>query len=238
MNITSIFGGRSEKNKPCGAVIVAAGSATRMRGTDKVCAPLCGKPVIAHALQAFQDCNSIDEIVIVTRPELMEYMLKYCDMFSKVKTVVTGGEAREDSVRNGLKALSPQMAMVAVHDAARPLVTPELIDRTVWAAGEHGAAVPAIEVKDTIKVEQSGMVLATPNRSTLRAVQTPQTFDVDLLRGALAKAVKDRLIITDDSSAVEYLGVDVKIVHGDERNLKITTPLDLKIAELLMGESK
>ena len=128
------------------------------------------------------------------------------------------------------------MKLAAVHDGARPLITWQVIDRTVRAANTYGAAAPAIPVKDTIKTVQGGIVKNTPDRESLRAVQTPQVFDFDMLRGALKKAVSEEAPITDACSAVEMMGMSGKIVEGDERNIKVTTPMDLKIAEMLLEE--
>ena len=222
--------------KRCGAVIVAAGSASRMGGIDKVMAPLGGEPVILRTVRAFQETDAIREIVIVTREDLIMPVSDLCAGLDKVKAVVVGGGSRQESVWLGLNALSKGMELAAIQDGARPLVTPELIDRTVRAAHSYGAAAPAIPVKDTIKVEKSGLIESTPDRSHLRAVQTPQVFDIDLLRGALQKARDDGAEVTDDCSAVERLGMKIRLVEGEERNLKVTTPLDLKIAELLLEE--
>lgn len=222
--------------KRCGAVIVAAGSASRMGGIDKVMAPLRGEPVILRTVRAFQETDAIREIVIVTREDLIMPVSDLCAGVDKVKAVVVGGGSRQESVWLGLNALSKGMELAAIQDGARPLVTPALIDRTVRAAHSYGAAAPAIPVKDTIKVEKSGLIESTPDRSTLRAVQTPQVFDFDLLRGALQKARNDGAEVTDDCSAVERLGMRIRLVEGEERNLKVTTPLDLKIAELLLEE--
>ena len=222
--------------KRCGAVIVAAGSASRMGGIDKVMAPLGGEPVILRTVRAFQETDAIREIVIVTREDLIMPVSDLCAGLDKVKAVVVGGGSRQESVWLGLNALSKGMELAAIQDGARPLVTPELIDRTVRAAHSYGAAAPAIPVKDTIKVEKSGLIESTPDRSHLRAVQTPQVFDFDLLRGALQKARDDGAEVTDDCSAVERLGMKIRLVEGEERNLKVTTPLDLKIAELLLEE--
>lgn len=218
----------------CGAVIVAAGTASRMGGIDKVMAPLRGEPMICRTVRAFQESEVIKEIVIVTRPDLMETIRELCRDYDKVQAVVTGGSSRQESVEKGLQALSKKVELAAIQDGARPLVTGALIDRTVRAAHSYGAAAPAIAVKDTIKVEYMGMVQSTPDRSTLRAVQTPQVFDADLLRGALKKAKEDKAEVTDDCSAVERLGMSVKLVEGDEENIKVTTPIDLKIAQLLL----
>lgn len=222
--------------KRCGAVIVAAGSASRMGGIDKVMAPLRGEPVILRTVRAFQETDAIREIVIVTREDLIMPVSDLCAGLDKVKAVVVGGGSRQESVWLGLNALSKGMELAAIQDGARPLVTPALIDRTVRAAHSYGAAAPAIPVKDTIKVEKSGLIESTPDRSHLRAVQTPQVFDFDLLRGALQKARNDGAEVTDDCSAVERLGMKIRLVEGEERNLKVTTPLDLKIAELLLEE--
>ena len=220
----------------CGAVIVAAGSASRMGGIDKVMAPLKGEPMILHTVRAFQECDAIAEIVVVTRPDLILPITKLTNAFDKVTAVVSGGASRQESVALGMNALSDKCELAAIQDGARPLVTWQLIDRVVRAAHSHHAAIPVIPVKDTIKVCNSALVVSTPDRSTLRAVQTPQVFDYDLLRGALKQAEIDGAEVTDDCSAVERLGMSVRTVEGDERNLKVTTPIDLKVAEMLMEE--
>lgn len=224
--------------KTCGAVIVAAGSASRMGGIDKVMAPLGGEPMIVRTVRAFQNCDAIASIVIVTREDLIRPISCLCRDMSKVTAVVCGGSSRQESVHLGLNALPKGTKLAAVHDGARPLVSWQVIDRAVRAANTYGGAAPAIAVKDTIKVVKGGLVESTPDRSSLQAVQTPQVFDFDLLRGALKKAEEDKAQVTDDCSAVERLGMKIKIVEGDERNLKVTTPLDLKIAELLLEETK
>ena len=238
MNLTKLskFGRKVLPLKKCGAVIVAAGSASRMGGIDKVMAPLGGEPMIVRTVRAFQQCDAIAEIVIVTRPDLIRSIGALCAGMDKVTAVVAGGKSRQESVGLGLNTLSAGIELAAVHDGARPLITDAVIDRTVRAANTYGAAAPAVPVKDTVKVVRSGLVAETPDRATLRAVQTPQVFDFDLLRGALKKAQEDGAAVTDDCSAVERLGMSVKIVEGDERNLKVTTPMDLKIAEMLLEE--
>ena len=222
--------------KKCGAVIVAAGNASRMGGIDKVMAPLMGEPMIVRTVRTFQNCDCIAEIVIVTREDLILPITNLTRHMNKVKAVVCGGSSRQESVNRGLGALSREMQMAAIHDGARPLISMEVIDRTVRAAHTHNAAAPAIPVKDTIKVVEGRVVVNTPDRATLFAVQTPQVFDFDLLRGALKHAEETGAQVTDDCSAVELLGMKVKIVEGDERNLKVTTPMDLKIAEMLLEE--
>ncbi len=223
--------------KYCGAVIVAAGTASRMGGIDKVMAELDGEPMILRTVRTFQTCDAIREIVVVTREDLILPIMRLCAGFDKVQAVVCGGASRQESVQLGLNALSNKVKLAAVQDGARPLITHEVIDRTVRAAHSYGAAAPAIPVKDTIKVVTGGVVKETPDRSKLMAVQTPQVFDVDLLRGALKKAKDDGAAVTDDCSAVELMGMSVKIVEGEERNLKVTTPLDLKVAKLLLEET-
>lgn len=222
----------------CGAVIVAAGSASRMGGIDKVMAPLGGEPMILRTVRAFEDCEAVKEIVIVTREDLMGPIAELCSGFTKIRSVVQGGSSRQESVKLGLQAFSKEVRLAAVHDGARPLVSGELIDKVIRAAHSYGAAAPAIPVKDTIKVFEGGFIAATPDRSTLRAVQTPQVMDRDLLLGALEKAEQEGTALTDDCSAVEHIGMRVRLVEGEERNLKVTTPLDLKIAELLLEEKK
>lgn len=224
------------KLKTCGAVIVAAGSASRMGGIDKVMADLGGEPMIVRTVRAFQNCDAIASIVIVTREDLIQPIAGLCRDMKKVVAVVAGGGSRQESVHLGLNALPKGTKLAAVHDGARPLISWQIIDRVVRAANTYGAAAPAIPVKDTIKVVSGGLVQETPDRATLQAVQTPQVFDFDLLRGALKKAETDGASVTDDCSAVERTGMKIKIVEGDERNLKVTTPMDLKIAELLLGE--
>lgn len=220
-----------------GAVIVAAGSASRMGGIDKVMAPIGGDPMILRTVKAFCQSDAIREIVIVTRPDLIVPIGDLCSGMEKVTAVVAGGSSRQESVHLGLNALSKKVRLVAVQDGARPFVTWQLIDRVVRAANTYGAAAPAVPVKDTVKVVKGGIVESTPERKLLHAVQTPQAFDFDLLRGALKKAMDDGAEVTDDCSAVERLGMSVKIVEGDEKNIKITTPMDLKIAQILLEEA-
>ncbi len=221
----------------CGAVIVAAGTASRMGGIDKVMAKLGGEPMILRTVRAFQNCEAVREIVVVTRPDLVIPIADLCHDFQKVQAVIVGGDSRQASVKRGLSALSKKVKLAAIHDGARPLVSNSVIDRSIRAAHTYSAAAPAIPVKDTVKVVQGGIVSTTPDRATLRAVQTPQVFDIDLLKAALTRAEEKGDQVTDDCSAVELMGMSVRIVEGDERNIKVTTPMDLKIAELLLEET-
>ena len=190
--------------------------------------------MIVRTVRTFQTCDAVKEIVIVTREDLILPIRDLCKDLDKVKAVVCGGKSRQESVELGLSALSNKVKLVAVQDGARPLITHAVIDRTIRAAHSYGAAAPAIPVKDTIKVVNGGVVSSSPDRKTLQAVQTPQVFDLALLKGALKKAKQDGAEVTDDCSAVELMGMSVKIVEGDERNIKVTTPLDLAIAKLLL----
>ena len=222
--------------KSCGAVIVAAGSARRMAGVDKIMAELKGEPLIVHTVRAFQETAVIKEIVIVTRPDLIVPISDLCQKagMTKVTLVVAGGETRQASVMLGLGCLSKNMKLAAIQDGARPLVTAQLIDRVVRAANTYGAASPGVPVKDTIKEVRGGIVQSTPDRKLLFAAQSPQVFDFDLLRGALTRAEQEMAELTDDCSAVERLGMSVRLVPGEEDNIKVTTRQDLLLARVLM----
>lgn len=231
-----------ESHRPrCGAVIVAAGASTRMQGTDKIMADLSGTPVIIHTLRAFELSSEIDEIVLVVRPELTAELtaLTAREGFQKITAIVPGGDTRMESVYHGLAALSKKTRLAAIQDGARPLVTQEIIAEAVARARTCGAAAPAIPVKDTVKVaDEDGRVLSTPDRETLRAVQTPQVFDRELLICAWEQAKREGKSYTDDCAAMEGLGKTVYLTQGSEENLKITTPLDLILAEEIMGRRK
>ena len=224
----SLFRKIREANRPfCTALVAAAGSSSRMGGTDKLMEFLDNVPVLMRTLTALQRAAAIDEIVIAAREDALVDISTLCKTYgiTKCSKVVRGGESRCHSV------------LLAVQDGARPLVTPALIDRTAEAAAKCGAAAPAVPVKDTIKtVAEDGAVTGTPDRSTLRAVQTPQVFEADLLKAALQSALENEVPVTDDCSAVERLGKVVYLIDGDEENLKITTPVDLVIAEAILAE--
>ena len=228
------FTKKKKKHYACSAVIVAAGNASRMQGTDKILYPLGGLPLISHSLKLFQAHAYIQEIVVVTRADLIETITDICKSngFSKVICVVEGGNSRAESVMNGLDQLK-NAKYVAIHDGARPFVTEDIISSTVEQAAVYHAAAPAVPVKDTIKVARNHIVTDTPDRSTLFAIQTPQIFDYDLLRGALTKALQDKAPITDDCSAVEAIGMSVYLTDGSDENIKITTPTDLILAEAI-----
>lgn len=219
-----------------GAVIVAAGRGKRM-GADrnKAYLPLAGRPVLAHTLEAFESCEAVGEIVIVAaagEEAAAEALARELGL-RKVMRVIAGGTERQDSVYAGLAALRTEGALV--HDAARPLVTPERIAACCRAAETHGAAALAVPVKDTIKLSDGGgMIVSTPERSLLWAVQTPQAFRRAELMDAHDRARAEGAQATDDAMLLERLGRKVAIVESDYANLKITTPEDLPIAELLL----
>lgn len=224
--------------KTCAAVIVAAGSATRMQGIDKMLVPLAGVPVVLRAVRALAASDCIDSLVIVTRTECMETLRTLCAEVSKPVTVVAGGASRPESVLAGLAALPEGTELAAIHDGARPLVTQAVIAEAVEAAERCGAAAPAVPVHDTIKQAENGLVRATPERKTLFAVQTPQVFDVKLLKTVLRAAMERGIALTDDCSAVEAAGKPVVLTQGCEENLKITTPVDLTLAEAILKRRK
>ena len=219
----------------CAAVIVAAGSAARMKGIDKIVSDLCGMPVICRTLEAFDHAPQVDEIVVVVRRDLMERVSELCAAYPKVRIVVPGGETRLDSVIAGVEAVSENVKLIAIHDGARPLVSDDVIARTLLKADKFGAAAPALPVKDTIRVAGPDGSLSTPDRKTLYAVQTPQAFDADLIRGALYNAKKQHLSVTDDCSCVEAMGMKVQLTQGNEENIKITTPFDLELAKAFLN---
>lgn len=224
--------------KTCAAVIVAAGSATRMQGIDKMLVPLAGVPVVLRSVRALAASDCIDSLVIVTRTECMETLRTLCAEVSKPVTVVAGGASRPESVLAGLAALPEGTELAAIHDGARPLVTQAVIAEAVEAAERCGAAAPAVPVYDTIKQAENGLVRATPERKTLFAVQTPQVFDVKLLKTVLRAAMERGIALTDDCSAVEAAGKPVVLTQGCEENLKITTPVDLTLAEAILKRRK
>lgn len=218
--------------KGCTAVIVAAGTAQRMQGIDKMLTELGGVPLLLRTVRALAVSERIDEIVIVTREALLSQVRTLCCEEKKLRCVVCGGDNRAASVLCGLEAVKTDL--VAVHDGARPLVTAEVIDEAVKAAEAYGAAAPAVAVHDTIKIARDGMVEQTPDRSTLFAVQTPQVFYTETLRQALLSAMEQGIPLTDDCSAMEAAGHPVHLTAGSEENLKITVPSDLILAEAIL----
>lgn len=227
-----------EANRPrCTALVAAAGASSRMAGVNKMLEPLDGVPVLVRTLTSLQLTAEIDEIVIAAREEDLVEISRLCHTYgiTKCAKVVRGGESRAHSVLLAALEASPEAGLLAVQDGARPLVTPELIGRVVSAAVRCGAAAPAVPVKDTVKVIRAdNAVEQTLARDMLRAVQTPQVFEAGLLKAALQSALEGGVSVTDDCSAVERLGKVVFLVEGDEENIKITTPVDMVLAEAIL----
>ena len=221
------------------AVIPAAGGGRRMGAPlSKVLMPLGGVPILVRTLRKFERASVVDEIVLALRPEdqaMVEEMIAAAGI-AKVRTIVPGGEERQDSVRVALAAAVPRGAgIVVIHDGARPFVDTATIDRVVEAAFASGAAVAAVRPKDTVKVEEpAGGMLRTPDRNLCWLAQTPQAFRTETIVDAMERAVSAGFRGTDDVSLVERLGGKVAIVEGSPRNIKITTPEDMEIGEILL----
>lgn len=230
-----IFRRRKKEAAPgCSAVVVAAGSSTRM-GFDKVLAEVGGQPVIVRCLKSFQEAPGVAEVVVVTRTDLVPEVARLCQDYglTKVTKVIRGGDTRTQSARLGTLECSGRAKLIAIHDGARPFVTVQVIEDAVAQAAASGAAAPAVPVKDTIKVAVQNVVQSTPDRSELFAVQTPQVFDAALIRAALQAAKEAGEPLTDDCAAVERLGKQVYLTAGSYENIKITTPEDLILAEAI-----
>lgn len=219
-------------------VIVAAGKSERMGAdVDKAFLSLGTRPVLAYSLMAFEQCPMIDGVVLVVRKDRVESARGLVQVFgcAKVRKIVAGGATRQMSVRNGLMELGDDVDIVAIHDGARPCVTPRVIEETILSARRHGTGVAAVKVTDTIKEAERTMVVSrTMDRTKLWAVQTPQTFGLELIRRAFSHIEKRKLSVTDEASAVEELGERVHLVPSTWSNIKITTPEDLTLAALIL----
>ena len=227
---------KTEQRNTCSAVIVAAGNAQRM-GADKVMLELGCMPVLARTLLAFQSCDAIDEIIVVTRMEKVEEVASLCKKYGVTKAgkVIRGGKTRMESALAGVSEVRSNARLIAIHDGARPFVTDEVIRRTVDAAAAYMSAVPVIRSTDTLKaIDEDGLITGSVDREHTVRVQTPQVFNADLIKGALTKAVSDGLTLTDDCSAIEIMGVKTHTVDGDEDNIKLTTPRDIQLGELIL----
>ncbi len=227
--------------KPLTSVIIpAAGMGRRMNApVSKQYLQLNGKPILAHTLDAFEKCPLIDEIILVINPEeqqLCREQVIEAYPYTKIK-VVAGGDTRQQSVYAGLKAVNPLTWIVLIHDGARPLIRQSVIRKSIEETLKHRATVVGVPAKNTIKViNEDGFVEATPDRNYLVEIQTPQTFDYDLIKEAHQKALAAGVVGTDDAFLVEWLKIPVKIVVGDYTNIKITTPEDLTIAEAIIRQ--
>lgn len=222
----------------CSAVVVAAGTASRMQGIDKVLVPLGDIPVLVRTLQVFQRNPDVAEIVVVTREDLLVEVSRLCKeyLLDKVSKIIVGGAERTLSVRAGLREVDWEAKLIAIHDGARPFLSQQVLNEVLRQAAASGAAAPAVPVNDTIKRAEKHIVEQTVDRSCLWAVQTPQVFQADLIRAAVEKAVEDQTQITDDCSAVERLGMKVVLTAGDRQNIKVTTPFDLVLGQAILAE--
>jgi len=220
-----------------GAIIPAAGRGKRIGASvPKQFLEIQGRPLLHHTLMVFASCKLIDYVVLVMpRADVDEMGEDWLNKYEIVRKVVVGGEQRQDSVYNGFNSLEEGTDIVVVHDGVRPFTTPQMITATVEAAQQHGAAITAIPVSDTVKQAEDGFVKQTVSRDGLWRVQTPQAFQYGLLQQAFKKAKKDSYYGTDEGSLVEYLGERVKIVPGSELNIKITRKEDLVLGESLLS---
>ncbi len=220
------------------AIIVAGGSSQRM-GFDKLFTVIAGEPVIAHAIRAFGRAPSVNEMIVVSREERHDEIRKIISAagYEKLHSIVSGGERRQDSVRAGLDAIDPKAEYVAVHDAARPLIMPEQIERTFEQCRVHGAAALAQPVNNTLKrADANLLVVGSVDRHQLYAMETPQIFDRKLIEDAYRAVYAQNTSVTDEVSAVEQFGHKVVLVLNDDFNFKITYPRDLPLAELVLRQ--
>ena len=226
----------------CTAVIVAAGKGKRM-GTEisKQFLPLCGKEILTHTVEKFEAAKHIRDIVLVTGQDSLQDVRDMVQEYNwkKVVSVVAGGKERQDSVWNGLQAVSEDTEIVLIHDGVRPFVTEEILNDSIETAMEMGGCVAGVPAKDTIKVcNAENIAVATPDRSALWQIQTPQTFRKELILQAYMQAKEDGFAGTDDASLAEHSGYPVKVIMGSYRNIKITTREDLLVGEAFLKEGQ
>ncbi len=221
-------------------IIAAAGHAERMQGLNKQLAMLRGKPVIAYSMLAFQQIDEVREIIVAARSCDTDIIANIAidNGISKFAGCADGGETRQQSVINALKLVSGETTLIAVHDAARPLVDPDAVRSCINDASVFGGAVLGVPVKDTIKHVEGGMIYDTPDRSKLYIVQTPQIFKKKYYFDGVNFAIEHALDFTDDCQLVEAVGVKVNMTLSDYRNIKITTPEDMIIAEAIMNRQE
>ena len=226
---------RKAKNTTCSAVVVAAGSSTRM-GEDKLSMKLGRRPVLAHTLRAIDACACVTEIIVVTREDRLEEVATLCRDHGvlKCRAVVKGGATRNESALAGLMQVDRRAKLVLIHDGARPLVTEEVVWAAVHGAALYKCAAPAIPVTDTIKRHEDGRVLETLCREELAAIQTPQVFMPELIKAALCTAIREGREYSDDCAAVEAMGIPVRLTAGSPENIKITRPVDIVVAEAIL----
>ena len=218
------------------AVIVCAGNSTRMGGVNKILLPLGERLVIGVTMQAFESCPEISEIVIVAREADIPAIKQEAESagITKLKVCTPGGATRQESVINGMRCISDETELVAIHDGARPLVKPEHISKVIKDASVFGGATLGVPVKDTIKTVEGGLITDTPPRKFLYITQTPQIFKRRLYFEGIDFALEHGLDFTDDCQLVEAIGGKIAMTVGDYTNIKITTPEDINIAEVLL----
>jgi len=228
-----------KKGISCSVVVVAAGSSNRF-GSDKLFANLCGTPVLAYSLTTLEACRYIEEIIVVTESEKIVRVAELCQSYniSKATKIVCGGSTRLESALSGVSETNRKCDLIAIHDGARPLVTAKIVEEVIEAAYQYQAAVPAIPVRDTVKILENGFVAETPKRASVFGAQTPQVFVPELIKGALTDALQKNILVSDDASAVELLGFSVCVTEGSEENIKLTTPLDLTFAECILASRR
>ena len=227
----------------CSVIIAAAGQGKRMQSEiNKQYIKLINKPILAYTIEAFEKIEDVKEIVVVVAKDEIDLCLHSVIQpygFKKIKKIVEGGKERQDSIYQGLQGLSQKTEIILIHDGARPFVQEEEIKKSIHVASVEGACVIGVRAKDTIKrVDDQQIIIETPDRKQLWMVQTPQTFQYELLQQAYRKAQEDHFMGTDDASLVERLKIPVKMVEGKYTNIKITTPEDLVYGEIILRQQK
>ncbi len=232
---------KGTKRQKTAALILAGGSGTRMGGAvTKQLMTLSGKSVVAHTLTAFEECPYVDEIIVAAKkdeiPLYSELKEKYG--ISKLKAVCEGGADRQESAYRAFGLISDDMRFVAIHDAARCLITPKQIERVIVEAFASNAAIAASPSKDTVKITQNSKIVDTPDRKLVWNASTPQVFKTELYRVCIYKAIEDGVTATDDSALAERLGFAVNVVDVGYENIKITTPIDVLVAQAILDKRK
>ena len=225
-----------KSKKHVAAIIVAGGKGKRMDSEiPKQYMVIAGKTILDTTLYKFEKSNEVDEIILVVNKEDLDYVKdEITPFYNKISCVVPGGRTRVESVYQGLKKVKNNCDIVLIHDGVRPFISYNLISTCIENASLHKACIPVIDVLDTVKeVAEDGIVARTFDRKALRAAQTPQAFDFDIIRDCYEKAMTEDAEFTDDASIVEYYGYKVKTIEGLYKNIKITTPLDLRLAEII-----
>lgn len=235
-------GSENSKDGPevsCCAIIVAAGNGERMKtNQNKQFVEIAGRPLVSYTLEAFEACSEVDEIIIVTKESDILLMKDIVDAFeiTKAKKIITGGKTRQASVGLGLLEVPSSALIVAIHDGARPFVSPTHIENVINAAKETGGAALAVKMKDTIKLsDNQSFIIKTLDRRLIWSIQTPQCFKLDVILKAYDYAKENKLEFTDDTALLEEIGEKVLLVEGDYDNIKITTPEDIFVAERILA---